>query len=235
MNTFYIYCHRKKTDGKCFYIGKGKGYRYNQKTSRNKYWWNIVNKYGFESEILVNNISEDKAFELESYFCNQIGYDNLCNMREEKGWGGYSHSDETKSKISNSHLGKEKPWVRDFRLGQKESEETKNKKKKPKSETHKKNLSKSLKGKNKNRIITWDIGRKKGQKSNYDYSKRVLDYSNVGAKGKILLQYTLDHILIKKWDSKNQASEVLGYNKVMIGNVCLGKQKSYKGYIWKYG
>jgi hypothetical protein len=48
------------------------------------------------------------------------------------------------------------------------------------------------------------------------------------------LQYTLDGVLIKIWDNKNQASKILGYNKVMIGNVCLGKQKSYKGYIWKY-
>jgi hypothetical protein len=31
VNEFYIYCHRKKSNGKCFYIGKGKGYRYNKK------------------------------------------------------------------------------------------------------------------------------------------------------------------------------------------------------------
>ena len=98
MNIFYIYCHRKKTDGKCFYIGKGKGNRYKTNQSRNQHWYNIVNKHGFETEILINNISEEKAFELEAYFCNQIGYKNLCNIRTEKGWGGYSQSDETKQK-----------------------------------------------------------------------------------------------------------------------------------------
>jgi hypothetical protein len=58
MNKFYVYCHCKKIDGKCFYIGKGTGYRYNQKTSRNQYWKNIVNKHGFTWKILINNISE---------------------------------------------------------------------------------------------------------------------------------------------------------------------------------
>ena len=118
-NTFYIYCHIKKTDGKCFYIGKGSGKRYKAKESRNPHWWNIVNKHGFESIILVNNISEIKAFELEAYFCKQIGYKNLCNVREELGNGGWSHSKETKQQISN------------MLKGRVDSEETKFKKRKP--------------------------------------------------------------------------------------------------------
>jgi hypothetical protein len=105
-NRFYVYCHRKKTDGKCFYVGKGTGNRVNQINSRNKHWKNIVNKYGFESVILVNNISEQKAFELESYFCIQMGYENLCNINQEKGNGGYSKTNETKNMISKSLTGK---------------------------------------------------------------------------------------------------------------------------------
>ena len=73
MDRFYVYCHVKKTDGKCFYIGKGTGDRAESKKGRNKYWHKIVNKHGFDSIILVNNISEEKAFDLEADFCNQIG------------------------------------------------------------------------------------------------------------------------------------------------------------------
>ena len=98
-NRFYIYCHRKKTNGECFYIGKGTGNRYKEKNMRNQYWYNIVNKHNFEAEILINNISEKKAFEYEAYFCKQIGYENLCNIREELGNGGWSHSEETKNKM----------------------------------------------------------------------------------------------------------------------------------------
>lgn len=231
---FYVYCHRKKSTGECFYIGKGTGPRYKCKTSRNNHWYNIVNKYGFEAEILVNNISEEKAFELESHICNQIGYENLCNIREEDGWGGWSHSEETKLKMS-----KPKPLgfgdkVSKRLKGVPRSEEVKEKLRNPKTELHKLNLSVSLKGKTKGRIINWDVGRKKGQKSDYDYSKRIMDYSNVGAKNKKVGQYTLQGVLIKIWDSRKQISIVEGYNAVCIGNVCRGIQLSHKGYIWKY-
>lgn len=234
VNEFYVYCHRKKTNGECFYIGKGKGYRHSCKTSRNQHWYNVVNKHGFTSEILINGISETKAFELEYLICEQIGYNNLVNIREEKGWGGYSHSYETKKKMSNSHKGKSKPWVAKYRTGFKDSKEIRLKKSQPKTEEHKKNLSKSLKGLLKGREITWDVGRKKGQKSNYNYSKRVMDYSNAGSKGKKLYQKDMEGNLIKIWNNKKQASEVLNLNMVCIGNVCLGKQESYKNFKWSY-
>lgn len=100
MNRFYVYSHVRKTDGKCFYIGKGTGNRYKLAHRRNQYWHRIVNKHGFESIILVNNISEEKAFELEAEFCKQIGYENLCNVHMEDGWGGHSISEETRKKMS---------------------------------------------------------------------------------------------------------------------------------------
>jgi hypothetical protein len=99
-NNFYVYCHRTKTDGKCFYIGKGTGNRSETTYSRNRYWYEKVKEHGFIPEILVNNISEQKAFELEALICSQIGYDNLINIRKEKGWGGHSHSPETIDKLS---------------------------------------------------------------------------------------------------------------------------------------
>lgn len=234
INQFYIYIHQKKTDGKCFYVGKGKGNRAYVNTSRNKYWHNVVKKHGFEVVILINNLSEEKAFELEYIICNQIGYKNLVNIREEKGWGGFTHSKETKEKMSQSHKGKKKPWVSECRKGSHRSEETKQKMRKPKTEQHKQNLSNSLKGLLLGRKITWKVGRKKGTKSDYDYSKRIIDYSNMGSKGKELYQYSLNLELIKIWKNTSQASKELGFNRVCIGNVCLKKQKSYKGYIWSH-
>ena len=56
----------------------------------------------FETIILVNNISEEKAFELEAEFCKQIGYKNLCNLNQEKGNGAWTRSEETKQKLKKS-------------------------------------------------------------------------------------------------------------------------------------
>ena len=103
-NDFYVYCHRRATDGKCFYIGKGTGPRFETTYSRNRYWHEVVKKHGFTTEILINNVSEQKAFELEATICELIGYKNLINIRKETGWGGHSHSEETLEKLSKPVL-----------------------------------------------------------------------------------------------------------------------------------
>lgn len=52
------------------------------------------------------------------------------------------------------------------------------------------------------------------------------------AKAKPILQYTLDNIFIREWDSAKQAENELGCYG--IGYCCKGKRKSSGGFIWKY-
>ena len=107
-NKFYVYAHQRLTDGKCFYIGKGTRSRAWETTNRNKYWRNVVAKHGFRVEILINNISEEKAFELEKEFIRQIGKENLVNMTDGgEGVSGLVFSEEARQKISKAKKGKQ--------------------------------------------------------------------------------------------------------------------------------
>ena len=51
---------------------------------------------------------------------------------------------------------------------------------------------------------------------------------------KPVLQYTLDGEFVREWESAIQAEREGGFNNTCICQCCLGKQKTHKGYIWKY-
>lgn len=55
-----------------------------------------------------------------------------------------------------------------------------------------------------------------------------------GKKSKIVLQYSLDLILIKEWPSVREIQRQFGYKQGHISECCRGELKTYKGYIWKY-
>lgn len=104
----YVYKHLRKDNGEVFYIGIGsKPSRINSKRSRNKYWHNIVNKYGMTSEIIEGDLTWEQACEREKYWISYYKRENLCNMTDG-GEGTYGRflSEETKNKISQSHMGK---------------------------------------------------------------------------------------------------------------------------------
>ena len=71
------------------------------------------------------------------------------------------------------------------------------------------------------------------------YKLRLKKPSNEGKKGalnpssKKVYQYK-NGLLIKVWDSLTSTGESGEYNYRCVGNCCLGKQKEYKGYKWKY-
>jgi hypothetical protein len=104
----YVYTHIRMDTGQVFYIGIGsKENRINRKKSRNKYWHNIVNKYGMISEIIEENLTWNQACDREIFWISYYGRDNLCNMTDGgEGTYGRVMSDETKNKISSSHKGK---------------------------------------------------------------------------------------------------------------------------------
>ena len=52
--------------------------------------------------------------------------------------------------------------------------------------------------------------------------------------GKPVGQFTIEGSLVQKFDSRNSAARITGYNKKRIGECCNGKINTYHGYVFKY-
>lgn len=106
---FYVYIHYIKDTTIPFYVGKGHSTRFCSSRPRNKYWKNIVDKYGFEPLILEDNLNEEDAFIREEYWYNKLSSKYELTNIYRGGYGGTSWkksmSDETKKKISLANTG----------------------------------------------------------------------------------------------------------------------------------
>lgn len=107
--TFYVYRHIFNNGA--IYIGKGVGDRYKSFNQRNVYWTSTFRKYGLkEASIIIPNLSEDEAFELENLVISE--YRNMglkmCNLNNggKGGQIGFHHSEESKIRISTKQIGK---------------------------------------------------------------------------------------------------------------------------------
>lgn len=125
MNKFYVYLHRRATDNKVFYVGKGCGRRAWTQHNRSTYWKNVANKHGLVVEIVFDNLSEEDAFQCEIDAILEFKYMGEPLVNLTKGGPGSSvrgrkASDESKTKMSLAR------------------------KNKPKSILHKMNISKAL-------------------------------------------------------------------------------------------
>ena len=105
-----LYAHRKQTDGSIFYVGIGTKKRPYTSKSRNDYWHNTVNKYGYYVDVLSKELSIEDALELEEFvICElgrkDLGNGNLVNLNNG-GKGNLQVSDLTKKKMSESAMGR---------------------------------------------------------------------------------------------------------------------------------
>lgn len=130
---YYVYKWIRLDTNRVFYVGKGHGNRYKDRSMRNRYFNNVVCKIGMENiriEIIENNLNEADAFEREKYYIQYYrdsGHE-LTNMtsggegssdwysflsdaekdahrERSKSFLGKHHTEETKRKMSQSMTG----------------------------------------------------------------------------------------------------------------------------------
>ena len=103
---YYVYVHRRASDGRPFYVGKGCGRRAFVKYGRGPYWQNIVRKHGYSVVIVKDGMSEVCASSLEKALIYVIGLQNLCNVSPGgDGMRGFVFSAETLEKMRLAKLG----------------------------------------------------------------------------------------------------------------------------------
>ena len=109
MKGLMVYRHRRKDNNEVFYVGVGRKKRPYSMYSRNKFWYNIVNKTDYDVEILAKNLSAEDAYELEILLIKEYGRRDLktgtlCNLTEG-GEGCREISEITIKKMKENHKG----------------------------------------------------------------------------------------------------------------------------------
>jgi hypothetical protein len=78
----HVYLHHRKTDGRVFYVGKGKKSRATNTTHRSEYWKRVYAKHGRTVRYIARNIPEPCALSFEMALISAHGRPNLCNLSD---------------------------------------------------------------------------------------------------------------------------------------------------------
>ena len=110
LECFYVYVHRRLSDNKPFYVGKGKSRRAWDCHNRSRHWNNIVDKHGLVVEIVFDSLTEKDAFQCEVDTILEFQYFNyeLCNHTNGgEGLSGFKWSEEQMiNHISKKNIGR---------------------------------------------------------------------------------------------------------------------------------
>ena len=223
--VFYVYVHRRQTDGKIFYVGKGNGRRAYVKR-RNPFWTSVANKHGYTVHIIENGLAEAEAFELECFLIAEIGRENLCNLTDGgEGAAGRVMTEEEKamrSRIISQSWANDEIRKRHSEIlrGMKRTEESKRK------------------------IAAAKIGNKNALGNSH--SEEAKKKMSEALKGKYVGSLHFASMPVrcvetgKVFDCAREAAEWLksiGFEKAaksMISDVCRKTRKSGYGYRWEY-
>lgn len=139
-----------------------------------------------------------------------------------------------KKEVKKVYLDKgrwEKNWLWDDERKRKLAERRKGSKH---SEETKLKISNKLKGRKKSvdHIENWRRSYKGFKKS--DQTKLKLSKSLKGIGSKPILQLDLNNNIVNEWPSITEAAKFINSSHENIASVARGKQKTAKGFIWKY-
>lgn len=96
---FYVYIHRRQSDGRIFYVGKGCHYRHSTTNGRNKYWHRVARKHGWYWEILHSSLPECCAHSIEKMLISALK-PMLVNVTDGgEGVSGLKHTAAAKRKM----------------------------------------------------------------------------------------------------------------------------------------
>lgn len=102
--------HIRASDGKIFYVGKGKGSRDNSRSGRSAHWRNTVAKHGLIIKRIFTEMSEDEAYqnEIEVIKLMREKGEKLCNIANggNGGLSGIKLSAEHIEKLRAAKIGK---------------------------------------------------------------------------------------------------------------------------------
>jgi len=145
--SFFVYLHRRATDGKVFYVGKGTGNRAERLDSRSQHWRCIVARHGFVVEYVVRDVQEWYAFEIERELIAYYGRDSLCNKTDGgEGTAGLVMSAEAKAIRSRIQTGRNHSAEMKMKISEGVRRANAAGPKKPLSAEHRKKLSIAAKG-----------------------------------------------------------------------------------------
>jgi hypothetical protein len=211
LNIHYVYAHKNPKTKEIFYIGVGyKNRCFKFLSGRNKDYIKYIKKNGKPIvDILYNNISRENACDLETKLISEygrIGFEPN-GILVNKSLGG-KHSN-----YGNSHTEETKLKI---------SQNTKGKKRH--SEEQKEKWSKERK----DRKVNWDPNHVKADKG------RPKPEGFGKCRYRKVLQFSLDNIFLKEWNSFKDILNELGIGNTPIWSNIKGHTKQCGGFIWKY-
>lgn len=255
LKDYYIYIHYH--ENVIFYVGKGSKLRYKGTDHRNNHWINTVNKYGFNIEIIKDNLNEKDSFELEKKLISKYGRidlktGTLVNLTDGgEGLSGIIMSKYTRNLHRISMLG-DKNNMYNVRVCGKDNPNYGNTG--GKNPLSKKIIAIDFKG---NIIKKYDSiidTKKDGYNSDCvsdccrgkraqtggmqfifakNYIKSKLYIYIKGKTSRKAVVSIKDNIIIAYYESASEADK-FGFSSKQISRVCNKKRKSHKGFNWMF-